>query len=288
MNSFNFDNIGNTAIAVRFQCDECETTIESDEIRIPSPDFSAETTSDSQTENYGEAVCPNPKCGKEFTIDIFSTFSGGSGCINELPDDKSVEIIETPDPDYETEYDAIFSNTDFFLTFQTEINNLDELNKITLPNPLVEMVLKRQIFVGVITAMEAYLSAAFIHTTLNKDEYTEKFVATFKAFKDRKITLSEVFKVHKTIKDFCKKEMLDIVYHRLSVVKNMYKDTLNVDIGDIAEVAKAVNIRHDLVHRSGATKEGKGVSIDKAAVDKLIATVVQFIEAIELQIVLFE
>jgi hypothetical protein len=282
MKHFSFNPFGNESIVVKFECDNCNQDIESDEIYIPTPDYSADRESDSQVEEEVYVLCPN--CEKEFDITIYVTYAGGDGSIKNLPEDYPVDVIENPEPYYEDQYEAISSNTFFFDTFKNEIENLKELNKIKLENTSIDKTLRRQIFTGAIASMETYLSDAFINTTLNSKKLTEKFVETFHEFREKTITLNELFDYHDKIEAICKQAMLDIIYHNLPKVKGMYKDTLGVDLGNIGKVYKAVLTRHDVIHRNGKTKEGKEVNIDISSAKQLINDIEDFIEKIDEQI----
>jgi hypothetical protein len=245
----------------------CGHVVISEEIQIPSPNHQADTSSESRTEKEGYAVCEN--CEKQYDISIFSTILGGDGNITELPVNHFVEVFEIPEPYYQEQYEAISSNTQSFQTFEREIEGLKELNQILIPKPSTDKSLRRQIYIGVIASMEIYLSDAFINTTLNSVEFTKMFVSTFHEFKSKSFFLSDIFKHHDEIEKTCRQAMLDVIYHNLPKVKGMYKDTLNIDIGNIANAYKAVLNRHDLVHRNGKTKEGNQVIVSKDIIDQL-------------------
>lgn len=282
MKYFSFDPFGNESLTVTFRCDKCGTEVISDEIVIPSPNYAAESATDSQTQEEGYAICDN--CHKQFDVDIFSTYAGGDGSISELNEDHVVEVTEYAQPYYEEQYEAISSNTLFLQTFKNEIVGLQELNELKIDNLSAHRTLKRQIFVGVIASMETYLSDAFINTTLKSKECTKKFVSTFREFKDRSFSLNELYDYHEKIETICKQAMLDVIYHNLPKIKGMYKDTLGIDIGNIGTPYKAVLIRHDLVHRNGKTKDGNEVIIDKISIDNLINDIRTFIEQVDKKI----
>lgn len=282
MKYFSFNLFGNDSLDIRFNCDNCGNKVISDEIVIPTPNYAADSAAKSQKQEEGFAICNN--CHKEFDIDIFSTFAGGDGSISSLKENHEIEVIEYAEPYYEEQYDAISSNTYFLRTFQNEIENLKELNEIQIDKNTVDRTLRRQIFVGVIASMETYLSDAFINTTLNSKEITKKFVSTFHEFKNRSISLNEIYVYHDKIDTICKQAMLDIIYHNLPKIKGMYEDTLGIDIGNIGTPYKAVLIRHDLVHRNGKTKKGDEVVIDKITINNLINDIKTFIEQIDKQI----
>ena len=146
-----------------------------------------------------------------------------------------VEIWFDPDDPnyYDEELDAILSNTEFYETFNLEMSNLKLLNNVSINNSVTDMditinqTFRRQIYVGVVTCLETYLSDAFINTVLSNEEYLELFFKTFK-FTKPKIDTKDLFKISKNIRDFAGKRMLEVLYHNIEKVKVMYKNTLSV------------------------------------------------------------
>lgn len=61
-----------------------------------------------------------------------------------------------------------------------------------------------------------------------------------------------------------------ILYHDLPKIKSIYKAYFKVDIGNIKELCRAVQIRHDIVHRNGKDKDGNELEITEEIVRKLL------------------
>ncbi len=74
--------------------------------------------------------------------------------------------------------------------------------------------------------------------------------------------------------------MLDTIYHNLTVVREMYQNTLLIDFPSIKNMSQYIVSRHDLVHRSGKTKDGNKLSIDESLVYDLIICAKVFVKAI--------
>ena len=65
----------------------------------------------------------------------------------------------------------------------------------------------------------------------------------------------------------------------------MYECVLNISFpDDLDSIFKAIQIRHDIVHRNGKAKDGTPVKIDDANVLNLIAEVESFVEGINKQL----
>lgn len=79
--------------------------------------------------------------------------------------------------------------------------------------------------------------------------------------------------------------MREIIYHHLPRVKNIYKSTLDIDLGNISELMECISIRHDIVHRNGKDKDGNLQNINKEDIVRLASIVSDFIRNIESQFV---
>lgn len=279
---FDFNPFGTDSIIVRFECDECSHPVESDEISVPSPDYSAESAGDSQSENEGSAVCEN--CQKEFEINIYVTYAGGDGNIDELPDDWSIYAEEIGEQYDEEQYEAITSNTEFFQTFNQNLDNILYLLAIEPNSEELKKLFHRQLYSSVIGIMETYLSDAFINTVFKSKENLRQFFKTFKEFGSQNVPISSLFDFEEKTESLAKKAMLDVIYHHLPKVSGMYKDTLNINFPNIGEISKAVSIRHHFVHRNGKDKEGKVVVVDSTMIIKLVSDIRTFIADIDEQI----
>jgi hypothetical protein len=167
MTNIDYNPFGNQGLILKFPCKKCRFWIKTDEIGIPSPDFSADTARDSYNENEDYATCP--KCDEEYNITVWASYAGGYIDIQELEDESEVEVKEIPEPYndyYEERYDAITDNTQSYSNYKSEIESLVKLNEIDLKEPKLNETLKRQIFIGIITAIETFLSDGYFGLTM--------------------------------------------------------------------------------------------------------------------------
>lgn len=191
--------------------------------------------------------------------------------------------FQLPHEDYvdEDQLDAILSNTEFYCTFSDEVSSLRILNSLTIADFNAQKTLKRQIFISAVTCLETYLSDAFINTVLSNKKYLESFFSSFKEFKDRKIEMNKLFSYFDKAEEMAKKAMLEVIYHNLPKVSNMYKFTFDIALPDFSKIQKDVAIRHDLVHRNGKTKEGEEILIDEMDVNKVICRIENFVNVLD-------
>ncbi len=289
MTNIDFNPFGNQGLILKFPCKKCGYWIKTDEIGIPSPDLLADTAGDSYNDNDDYTTCP--KCEEEYNITVWASYVGGYIDIQELDDESEVEVEEIPEPYedyYEERYEAISENKLFFKNYQTEIDSLIKLNKIELGEVEINKTLNRQIFTGVITAVETFLSDTFINLTMTNDEYLRNFIETHPEFKKRKIEFKEIYKAKENIKKIAKEVMLDMLYHDLPKIREMFKSTFKIDFPELKDLIKEVSIRHHLVHRSGKTKDGIIIEISKDDVARVIDTSNKFVDKIAAELNLKE
>lgn len=186
---------------------------------------------------------------------------------------------------YNEQFDLIITNKDYYDTFNRALLSAAKLNDVELENDdEITSILRRQTYIFVIGALEAFLSEALINLTDENIDYFRNFVETLSEFKEKKFPLSEIFVVQEELKESVKKVLLDINYHNLIKVKEMYQSTFKISFPDIGFLLKSVKVRHDLVHRNGKTKQGEVVKIDKEALSNLIEKTSIFVDEIALKL----
>ncbi|MEC4988441.1 MAG: hypothetical protein SAJ37_06795 [Oscillatoria sp. PMC 1068.18] len=190
---------------------------------------------------------------------------------------------QLPHEDYvdEDQLDAILSNTEFYHTFSNEISSLRKLNSLSTGDFNAQRTLKRQIFISAVTCLETYLSDAFINTVLSNQTYLKSFFSSFKDFRDRRLGMNELFSYVDQAEEIAKKAMLEVIYHNLPKVSNMYKSTFDISFPNFSEIQRDIVTRHDLVHRNGKTKEEKEISVDQSVVDRVICRIESFVNELD-------
>lgn len=178
----------------------------------------------------------------------------------------------------------IASLTAFLHKFQYSILDINELLDAKVDSS-VEICLNRLLYVNVITALETYLSDAFISTVLNSPGLMRRFIETTPEFQNEKVPVSEVFVLIEKIEKRAHEYLMDVVWHHLERVKPMYKDTLGIEFPkDRKDLFQAILVRHDIIHRNGKTKKGKEHEILQDDVRKLISIVEDFVCKIDGQL----
>lgn len=204
-------------------------------------------------------------------------------------DSWEISSYEVLDAGFETDFrdfeykEAVTSNVNYFETFSDDIAGLRVLNDLVIDDVNALRILQKQMYVTAIVCLETYLLDALMNKVLSDQSFLKSFISNFD-FGERKIELNKLYESVEQAEEIAKQEMSEILYHKISKVKNIYEKVLRIEFPDISSMARAVSTRHDLVHRNGRTKDGEVVPIDKAIVSKLISDVEAFVTDIDRKI----
>jgi hypothetical protein len=180
-------------------------------------------------------------------------------------------------------FDSIAQTTEHRESFNEAIANVERLLTSDTIGTRKKYLL-RLLYVNVITILETYLSDLFISAVGNDRSLLRRLVETTPEFKSEKISVSEIFKVVEDIEKKARSYLTDIVWHHLSRVKPMFKNTLGIEFPSKMEILfKAVLVRHDLVHRNGKKKDGGEHDISPEIITKLIKEAGEFVSHVDKQ-----
>lgn len=171
--------------------------------------------------------------------------------------------------------------TTFYEVFATAMADIHSLMEVSPGNP----TLARLLFANVITAMETYLSDTFKKQVLTREAIRRRFVQTHDAFKE-KIAVQDLFRKLGSLNEDIVKLVDAMSFHNLDKTISLYRGVLDTQFPDdqIAELMRAVETRHDIVHRNGKTTLGSPVVISMAQVTDLVVLVEATVRFIDKQI----
>lgn len=265
-------------INVRFACPFCQTEVNSGHLPVHAPNFLAIDPADSYEGEDHEATCDD--CNEGYWLTMFVGAEDGyveMELSSEIPNVK-IDEISKEELEYQTkQFEAIASNTNFFQTFKSGLEKLRKLNAIDLGNKELNSILKFQIYTGIISTMETFLSDTFINSCLRDKILLKRFVQSYPDFRQRKLEFKEIFNQYDIITDTVKTTLLEIIYHDLRKVREMYRSTFEIDFPDLEEPIRCVLIRHDIIHRNGKTKDGDTLVITGQLVSDAILVIEKFI-----------
>lgn len=179
---------------------------------------------------------------------------------------------------------AITEKNNYHENFKKSISNIKNILEVNIEANLQEH-LYRLLYANAITVMETYLSDAFINTIIPDKKHIRKLIETTKEFQEQKVSVSEIFKESENIESRVKTYLTGLLWHKLSKVKHLYKNTLGVNFPDeLKDLFRAVKQRHDLVHRNGKTTDETEICISREDVVSLLNLVETLVDDIEEQI----
>ncbi len=185
--------------------------------------------------------------------------------------------IDDPEAD-ELEWEV--ENSEQLKTLNKHLSKVPQLLQIDVDEN-VHFSLLVMMHAHIVSALEQFLSATFIHNVTNSDVLTRKLIEIDPEFGCRKFTINEIYAQYSNIKSTVAAYLKNIVFHDMRKVKPMYADVLGYDFGDIAWLFKAVRLRHDCAHRAGYDKEGNPVSVSVESVNELVAQCRHLSESID-------
>ncbi|OFJ48109.1 hypothetical protein BA896_003070 [Janthinobacterium lividum] len=186
------------------------------------------------------------------------------------------------DNDYR-ELSWVIRSTDQLNTFESIMADVVSLVrssiKIKNMNTLYNMA-----YAQVVTGVEAYLSGLFINRVVNNPLLMRRLVETDDELGKKKYSLKDIFEQYDGLKLLVAEHLQNLIFHRLDKVKPMYKSVLDVDLGEIDWLFKAVILRHDCVHRNGVDPAGKPTGIGQQEVEELVRKSAKLISRIDQEI----
>lgn len=109
----------------------------------------------------------------------------------------------------------------------------------------------RMIYAGIIGSLESYLSDTFIKLVLDYDDIQKLALSNTKIF-GAKYTISDVSDSAFSVDKIIIENLSSVMWHNLEKVRNIYIHAANIKFPDISPtLRKAIEIRHDIVHRGG-------------------------------------
>lgn len=252
----------NFVIDVNFWCDQCRKYVRS-MANLPSPDF------DDEESNSDTDYVYCPKCGQEHLVEVYcdhikNYFSA------QLHGQEIGDGVPYYDEEIKDEFAWAILNNDHHKIFISQLNNAEELNKNQYALDGLTDTLNIMNYAHVVAAIEGYLGAIFIKYVMTYDDLFQKFILKNTDYKDLKFKVTDIVSDPNFIKNHVKSYLDSFIFHRIDKVKPLYKAVLDCDLGDITWLGKAVQIRHDCVHRAGITQVGKKLEIEEQDVELLI------------------
>ena len=172
-------------------------------------------------------------------------------------------------------------------TFEEAVDALSRLALLDASDKTLQQVLYRQVYAGIVTAMESYLSDTFINIVVNDSQLRDRFARKNSDFRQKKYNIDDVVDWQRNNKSIIRKYLLDVVFHNLSKVEAMFESVLKVQFlesDDMAELQRIVGTRHNIAHRNGRSKKGKPTILSVDEIDNMLRIIRRFVETVDAQV----
>ena len=271
MASFDYE-IWTRYVSFSYRCPKCGEISESGKMEVPYPNYDAGNFTDSENREESECICE--KCGNIIDVDLISRVPYGTAVIHAINDNDLLQ------------YDCIEEEDDFedFGFYTDSHKALDAIG--SLPEN-VKRILYRLLYANTIAYMENYLCQ-------KAKEHIMKDVETIRIFVEKWDDCSSGLRKKKKNllnleNKFLRVEVAHYLndyfsYHNLKKTKKLFKDFLEIDLGNTEQLEYAVSLRHDIVHRNGKKSNGQELSITKQDVEKVWEDVFELRKCVDSQI----
>lgn len=156
-----------------------------------------------------------------------------------------------------------------FLLFKQEINKIQELLQVPIPQHL-QKDHNRLLYISVVGALEFFITELFASFVMGDKDYFDAFIEKSQV----KVPLSKLEESASDIPQTIHKAIHEYNAHNLQKMNKIYKTVLNVSFPEYSELASKIKTRHDLVHRNGYEVKDRTIKyleITPNMIDKLIS-----------------
>lgn len=167
-----------------------------------------------------------------------------------------------------------------FADLEARLEEIGELLTLTGTQKAAQLA-RRVAYSATITALETYLWERLIYAVENDADALENIVANVQHFRENTVKLSEIFAAHRDIETTVKGYLQSIVWHRWDKVAPLIKYGLRVNPPSFKPFVEPLVKRHDIVHRSGHSQDGKIIFVTLDEVRQLTKAVLLFADRVE-------
>ena len=170
---------------------------------------------------------------------------------------------------------------DKYKVIQNQIMQL--LNEARIPKECINYFYQQQ-YISLFANLEYFLYNTFMWETCQSYESYHKVLPILEKYARNKDTKVILKREHCILQEITFVEQTKYAtYHNATLVGKLYKSAFNIDV-DLNILNNELEIRHDIVHRAGYTKEGTPIQVTKENVMALNERIDSIIDYISLKI----
>ncbi|XOZ32863.1 hypothetical protein ACMDCT_11655 [Halomonadaceae bacterium KBTZ08] len=202
-------------------------------------------------------------------------------------EDLELHLASVGNLEFEVEY---WKSSQQYKIFVASVCDVERLLSSVDYDDISTKTLRQLLFVQIITTLEVYLSDRLREEVLKSEYYfLPMLLKADKSIGERKVTLSEVLTDPRLVHGYVLEYLSSIVYHNLSRVNYLYKGVFDTplefyDDAEKTHIYKAIEKRHDIVHRNGYNESGAEVSCTREYISRVLYAVVGIVSRLELSV----
>lgn len=170
--------------------------------------------------------------------------------------------------------------------YNTQINRLEKILELDCDEYIIEQSLNRLLYSAIITSLETYLNEVFCLVVFHSNITLEKFVNEYEPYKKEKINLNEIFERTNKIKEKVEEDLNNFIYHNIPKLIRIF-NIFNFELQKFSQldtIIMNINMRHNLVHRSGLNNENNFEEVSKEDIRRVISNINLFVDYISKKI----
>jgi hypothetical protein len=241
-----------------FECPSCHQQVQAI-ISVPGPDLGAERISDMTIVEAVDVECP--VCGEVFTGEAAA---GIFDCQVKLDDYSETQISTHVQHEPDEPWDDYEPPEDPHDTYRSSRAEAADLLKEHGGGG--SDLINRMVFAHYIGAMEAYLGDTFRNMIVSNPKAVSRLVALDRKLNEEKFTLAEIDSSPDLLKTRVLLRLRSVMWHNLKSVSALYNQAFEIDLlkklGDNYPLLdKAIEYRHDCVHRNGFDRDKNKLTV---------------------------
>lgn len=183
--------------------------------------------------------------------------------------------------DYDEEFGVSVANPkDPANVLERRLQEISEV--LTLTGSVAAIALAKKLaYSNVITAFESYLWETMTYAVENDDRVLKNIVTRFPHFKDQGMKLGQIYDKFDSLRGLVKGYLQDTVWHKWDSVTMLIAHALEIKAPSFDAFVDPTIKRHDIIHRSGNTKDGEPIDLGELEIPQLMDAVRNF--AMELE-----
>ncbi|WP_166678965.1 hypothetical protein [Paraburkholderia sp. BL6665CI2N2] len=250
-------------VEVGFKCPACGE-LSQNTVRLPEPRWDGAT----QLSHLSGATDVEPQCNHCYrTFNATAAYSGvdATVALDDFPETRvqagAAGYLMSFDTDWWAHTEAPANPHQIFLDSYHHVGEILANHGGAVGASLIN----RMVFVQQFGALEAYLGDTLVKQVMADMKAIGRLVRADRALMTRSFGLADMLDEPDIVRREVKSYLKSLLYHRLDQVSSLYQNVLDINIWPSrtvrAELFKAVEYRHDCVHRNGYDLEGTKLEI---------------------------